>query len=588
MRTKEILKITKTLHLLYAEDDEGMRNSSADLFQNFFAQITTAEDGLDALEKYQKSSFDIVITDISMPRMDGIELIQNIRMDNPAIPVIVYSAWNNPAAMTACIPLNVDGYLLKPIQTKNVMEVLEKVAHKIAQISKDRFQDQDIKHRIKQESKTLKKQFEFDELTQLKSHNALLDRIDTLQSTRIPVILLINIDEFHVYNKLYGLGVGDEILVRFANKLKAFSEQFPYELYRIGGNEFVLFESVTALDPERHEENIEALFDYLDAAPIVIDGIEEPIRLAITIGISFDHDNSYGRAEMALYEARRRGRRYLGFSAEADRRKELKNNLYWREEIGRALAEHRVHAFDHAIVDAGKNIIKYEALIRIKQFQDDGSIKIVTPDQFLDFSKMSKQYIGLTAVMIEESFRTMLEKNVHIAINLAYQDIENREIKTLLRECITQHNLAEKIKFYISSQVIFELLEHPNHEGYGRFAAFIDEFKAFGVVIAIDNFGLGFSNMSKIASLAPHYVKIDGTLIRNIDTDKHAYHLVRAFIKFTRELGIKTIAEHVSTEAIFETCKELGIDEFQGYFFGEPTEYIERWHKFYHGVGKGK
>ncbi len=128
MTTKEILKMTNNLHLLYIEDDLSMRETSVDLFKNFFTQITTAIDGVEGFEKYENGSFDIIVTDISMPRMDGIELIKRIRAKDKDIPIIVYSAWNKTSYMTECISMNVDGYLLKPMQIKNIMEVLEKIS----------------------------------------------------------------------------------------------------------------------------------------------------------------------------------------------------------------------------------------------------------------------------------------------------------------------------------------------------------------------------------------------------------------------------------------------------------------------------
>ncbi len=127
MTTKDILQTTKDLHVLYVEDDEDIRKKSMDLFHNFFEHITTVKDGVEALEEYNKNPYDIIITDISMPRMDGIELIRKIRQDKPKIPIIVYSAWNSSSYMSDCISLNVDGYLLKPMQVKNLIEVLEKV-----------------------------------------------------------------------------------------------------------------------------------------------------------------------------------------------------------------------------------------------------------------------------------------------------------------------------------------------------------------------------------------------------------------------------------------------------------------------------
>jgi len=565
MTKKEILNITKNLKLLYVEDDLIMQETSKELFKNFFLEVDIAENGLEALKMYKEHKYDVIITDLSMPHMDGIEMIQHIRKENLTIPIIVFSALNNPSSITACISLNVDAYLLKPMKTQNLIEALEKVTLKV--MSNDNTSSLELVANIK-------RTFNVDKLTGLKSHSLLLDSIENLDERQTPIMILINIDEFHVYNEIYGLEVGDIILKKFAENLQYFIKGSAYELYRMSGDEFVLYEVVEAIDPETYIQDIESLIAYIDTKPIILANIKEPINLAITIGISFDANNSYGKADMALQEARKRGRQYLGYNTEADRREELQKNLYWREEINRALEEHRVHAYYQGIVDKDERILKYESLIRIKQIQADGSQKLIAPYQFLDFSKVSRQYIGLTTIMIKESFKTMIEKNVHVSINLTFHDIANREINKLLRENIQRHHLEHKTNFDISSQVIFELLEHPGHKDYDTFVEFVDEFKSLGVLITIDNFGLGFSDMSKIASLAPHYVKIDASLIKNIDTDKHAYSLVNAIVKFTQELGIKTIAEHVSTKAIFETAKELGIDEFQGYLFSEPIEEI--------------
>lgn len=568
MTPKEILAITRCLNVLYVEDEEQIRSSTVELFDNFFGHIETAADGVDGIEKFNASHFDLLITDISMPRMDGIELIRHIRKSHPKLPIIVYSAWNDPAYMTACITLNVDGYLQKPMQSSSVMEVLGKIALRLQHANQKKCQP------IEETSYAFKAHFNRDALTQLLSHNALMEELESIGERQTPVLILIDINAFHIYNEIYGLRTGDAIMKQFADSLRSYCEPLSYRLYRMSGDAFVLFDVSEYLDPDYYDEEVQKLLAYIDATPIRVEEIDEPVQLSVTIGVSFERENCYGRADMALHEARRRGRSYLGFSAETDRKMELQKNLYWRKEIGDAISENRVHAYYHSIVDKNEQVIKYEALIRIEQPQPDGSLKVVSPAEFLDFSKVSGQYIQLTTVMIKEAFKTMIEKNVHVAINLTHHDIENREINKLLQDNIIRHNLANKMKFDISSQVIFELLDQPHHEGYERFVAFINEFKNLGVLITVDNFGLGFSNMAKVAALSPHYVKIDSTLMKNIDTDQHAYQLVRAIVKFTQELGIKTIAEHVTSKSIFETSKELGIDEFQGYYFSQPVKDI--------------
>jgi len=561
MNTKDILNITKNLRVLYAEDDDRIKITSVELFQNFFNDIKVASNGEEGIQLFNSQCFDLLITDISMPKMDGIELIKQIREQNLTIPIIVYSALNNPTSITACVTLNVDAYLLKPMISKNFIEALEKITLKI--MSNDDTSTLEIISKI--EAK-----FRIDKLTGLQSHTLLIDKIENMNPHDIPVMILINIDEFHIYNELYGLHVGDILLQQFAKKLEAFRNGTSYELYRMSGDEFVFLEITKILDPDAYISDIEALIAYIETNPIILPNIKEPINLTITMGLSFDKNNSYGKADMALQEARRRGRQYLGYNAEADRREELQKNLYWREEINRALEERRIHAHYQPIFDENYKILKYEALMRMEQRENDGNQKLIAPGDFLDFSKVSRQYIGLTKVMIQESFSTMIDLNTHISINLTFHDIVNKEINKLLRESIKKHHLESRTNFDISSQVIFELLEHPSNHDYETFVEFVNEFKSMGVLITIDEFGLGFSDMSKVAELSPHYVKIDASLIKNINNDKHAYSLVKAIVMFTQELGIKTIAEHVSTQEIFEKAKELHIDEFQGFFLGKP------------------
>jgi YesN/AraC family two-component response regulator len=130
MTPKEIFKVTQPLHLLYVEDEENVRQTSLELFENFFDTITTAENGLEGLNRFKEGGIDIIISDISMPVMDGIDFLTYVRQKDKGLPLIIYSAWNNASSMPACIALNIDAYLLKPIQMKNILDVLEKVACK--------------------------------------------------------------------------------------------------------------------------------------------------------------------------------------------------------------------------------------------------------------------------------------------------------------------------------------------------------------------------------------------------------------------------------------------------------------------------
>jgi EAL domain-containing protein (putative c-di-GMP-specific phosphodiesterase class I) len=130
----------------------------------------------------------------------------------------------------------------------------------------------------------------------------------------------------------------------------------------------------------------------------------------------------------------------------------------------------------------------------------------------------------------------------------------------------------EKLKFEDRNRLVFEILESENLSDYDFLEEFVLKYKKLGCKIAIDDFGSGYSNFIRIIRLKPDYLKIDGSLIKNIDKDNNSYEIVKSIIAFSKTLKIKTIAEYVHSEEIFNLLLELDVDEFQGYYFGKPDE----------------
>ena len=96
--------------------------------------------------------------------------------------------------------------------------------------------------------------------------------------------------------------------------------------------------------------------------------------------------------------------------------------------------------------------------------------------------------------------------------------------------------------------------------------------KKYKCKIAIDDFGTGYSNFEYLIKLKADFLKIDGSLIRNLERDDNARIVVSTIVEFSKKLGMKTIAEFVENEEIFNIVKEMGIDYSQGYFFSMPIE----------------
>jgi len=144
------------------------------------------------------------------------------------------------------------------------------------------------------------------------------------------------------------------------------------------------------------------------------------------------------------------------------------------------------------------------------------------------------------------------------------RDIENRELT---------ERIFEFLKSY-RNDIIFEILESESIRNYRTVSQFIKEVKKLGAQIAIDDFGSGYSNFEFILKLDVDYIKLDSSLIKDIDRNINSQIIVETIVGFAKRLGKKTVAEHVHSEEVFEVVKELDVDFSQGFYFGKPSPNI--------------
>lgn len=122
-------KMCRAKRVLYVEDDGDVRTQTRKMLELYFQEIVEFDNGLDALACFGKEAFDVIFTDINMPKMDGLCMIGEIRKLNPTIPIIIFSAYDNTEYFLKTIQQGVSGYILKPFVFKDIVETLEKVAH---------------------------------------------------------------------------------------------------------------------------------------------------------------------------------------------------------------------------------------------------------------------------------------------------------------------------------------------------------------------------------------------------------------------------------------------------------------------------
>ncbi len=121
----------KEIKLLYVEDDEAIREALSVMLKRVVGKLYTAEDGSKGVELFREVEPDIVVSDIRMPVMDGIEMVKRIKDIDPKVPVIFTTAFGDSEYLKEAIDMGVQGYLIKPIEKRKLMEKLEFVADAI-------------------------------------------------------------------------------------------------------------------------------------------------------------------------------------------------------------------------------------------------------------------------------------------------------------------------------------------------------------------------------------------------------------------------------------------------------------------------
>lgn len=393
-----------------------------------------------------------------------------------------------------------------------------------------------------------------DRLTQLGNRKAYESRIRRLSSM---ALYLINIDRFKHYNDFYGIAAGDEILKITAKRLSNISRTWNNaRVYRLGGDEFgILIEYSDDINLENLGREILKAFQRW---PMLIEGIET--SLSVTLAISTQAP-LLETADMALKSIKKdRIKDMIIYHDGLNLKEVIRENITKTHELRHAVEHDRLIPYFQPIVSlhTGK-IEKYEVLARL--ITEEGEIQSIFA--YLDVVKESKYYPTLTRVIVKKSFSVMKNLPHAFSINLSIDDITDQETIQMIKISLDEYPEMAK-------RVVFEILESEAMDDYTKVAEFIRIAKGYGCKIAIDDFGSGYSNFDHLLNLDIDIIKLDGSLIRNVDTSPHAVMIVETIVGFAKKAGIITIAEFAASEAVYDMVKKLGIDYAQGYYTGKP------------------
>ena len=534
---KADLEKLKNITVLYCEDEEQLHTVTADLLRRVVKTVLTAHDGEEGLRLYHKHQYeiDMVITDISMPQMDGLEMTRQIKAENPSVPVIVTTAYSSTDHLFEAIDIHVDKYVLKPLDMRKLFNAMSQSL-------------------LYHELRTLYR----DPETGLQTRNALLQELKTKSPNRL---VLVDIEHFAHISDLYGDGIASQVFVELAKRLReAFEKRFT--LYRIGSNGFILMDKDLTRSNESIREELETFSRECRTTGMQVQEI--PIYLVLTFALAFsENGHTLYYAQRAMQKANENHLNYVEHNSKnygniTDR----ETNIWWTRELDNAVTSGRFRPFFQPIYDTQTQTIhKYEALIRYTGQQN----KIIGPIVFLGIAKKTRLYPVVMRVMLEKVIEVIRTKGIRVAINVSYVDLVDQEtvryIDRMLRDNPEEARMIE-----------FEILESEKIDNYDVAGAFIQSVKRYGCLVGIDDFGIGYSNFGMIEALRVDYVKINGLLIQGIDTMERQKLIVETIHTFCRKLGIKTVAEMVSNAAEYEVVRSIGIDYTQGWYFSREID----------------
>jgi PAS domain S-box-containing protein len=383
---------------------------------------------------------------------------------------------------------------------------------------------------------------------------------DYLKRHKQSIILLIKIEEFSYLEHSFRDKITKRLQQLFAKELL---KHMPVEchfdnIFTLNQGEFVFIkENNEFINKEKMSEVLQNFQKKVNQQKIKI-GIVD-YTLSIVCSLAYGKD-AFANAKIGLNKILETKENFIlasNFLEENTKKSHEKLSKFMM--VKEAIDSYKIISHFQPIVDnKTRKIEKYESLVRLI----DKNNTLVSPYHFLDVAKEGKYYHEITSIVLRNSFRALFNTDVKISINLSALDIEDERTRKEF------YDLLEKYKTE-THRVTIELVEDEAIRDEKKTQEFIKKLRKHKIKLAIDDFGTGRSNFARIKAYQPDYIKIDGSLIRNIEQDQFSKDLVETIVFFAKKQNIKTIAEFVENENIYNILKELGVDYSQGYYFAK-------------------
>ncbi len=554
----------KTITLLYVEDNQAIRELVALLINKRFPdlKLVLAGNGQEGFDCYTSLRPDIVLTDIRMPVMDGIQMARNIKALDKGAKIIVITACSDADSLVETINLGINHYVLKPIKTEKLTAAIEQSLN-----------DLQMERQLRQQNEFILQMAYYDSLTGLPNRQLFKEILNQSlahahRHKRLLAVLFLDLDRFKVINDTLGHAVGDQLLQAVAQRLKQCCRREEDMVSRRGGDEFI----VLLPDLDSVQEAVSVARKIIESLALAFIIPNHELFIGTSIGISiFPHDGTDGdtlirNADMAMYSAKEAGRnRYHlydpSLEEQAAWRHDMENSLRTAQQKGEFFLNYQ----PEVNVRTGR-IFSVEALLRWQHPE----IGLVLPKQFIHLAEETGQIMKIgewvlrTACAQNKAWQQGSFPHQRVAVNLSPRQVQSDNLADMVENVLRETKLAPRwLELEVTEEMLLQDMETVIRT--------LRRLSNMGVHISIDDFGTGYSSLAYIKKLPIHTLKIDQSFVSDITVNPDDSAIARAIITMARSLRLNVIAEGVEAEDQLRFLYTLNCSKMQGFFFSSPV-----------------
>ncbi len=557
-------------NVLIIDDDAQIRDLFVAILDNSCScsSVASAEE---ALTKLSEEAFDLVISDIDMEGMSGIELIPKLHSISPGTVVVMISGHQDVETAIEAMRVGAFDYITKPLDMRHVDAAFQRALdHRSLIREKEQYREQ-LEQLLEERTAEVDFLAYYDTITQLPNRALFEDRLAQAiamakSAGQTLGVLFISLDQFKKVNDTLGHGPGDILLREFAERLKSCIAQTD-TVARFGSDEFALLRTQIE-GPDDVIETIGSLSQVLKFG-FELNGQE--LFATASVGISlFPLDGDDGQtllknAGAALYKAKRSGGANYQFYT-ADIHDRASRRLSLETTLRRALQnqEFLLHYQPKVSVDS-LEITGVEALVRWHHPQ----LGLISPAEFIPLAEDTGLIIPIGQWVLKEAclqnkrWQNQGFARIRMAVNISARQLHDQAFADTVIKALRETNLEPE---YLE----LELTESSIMQNAELAANVLSRLKSMGIYCSIDDFGTGFSSLASLKRLPINALKIDKSFVSEAPSEPDDAALVLAIITLAHNLRLRVIAEGVETEEQLRLLHLLRCDEIQGSLFSKP------------------